>query len=859
VDEYGAIPNDNSNDNFGIQSAIDAAILAGGGIVKFSAGTYRLGKQDANAVVFPIQVRSSNVILQGAGSGGAGTILYQVDALQTYGDWSGAMMVQFVEPSIKGKEHNYGKYETNPATTDWWSTSGTWSESNQFMIENTPEFLSVGVSDALRQTKTVQVQNPEKFHPDQLVIITMMDSLYLTEFIQPWDLNQISKDNFPPVRRARQILTVENVSGNTITFKERFRLNYQTKFGIVLAQYSCIANVAVQGFTFQSSTFNNQYGNICPTAGALMFTNVYNGWVKDCRFLNVHDAVALSQCKNVTVEDCEYANNLTGTKEYTFNGFHNSFKFLGTTNDCLMQRLKYSAKANWGPCIQAHASGNVFLDVELWRTSKDNGNVDTHAGTPFSNLYDRIKYGQMGATGGGAGLINSGPFNTWWNWSAENLEAPTKDEEFPVWKGYIDYVPRHIQPIVVGYNSTNTTESVQFVTASDPSPVYKPEVTVESLGTSVNPSSLYLAQMNSRFGEVQNGIYAFIDGENQLKLNESYSWDASKSIGSNLSFQWLVDNQSVATGTNFQYTFNNAGHHTITLIATQSIGVSQATTRDVWVADLNGVVFETFSSPKPASQWIFNTGRLWSVKPIFTPNASFRSVPDISGTVFGIHNAHQNANAGKLGGYVFSELPKSGISLSNLLCSYTISNDVAAGVLRFIARDSNGKWAMSTANIAYGVQNVNLSTVTWVTPAAELNLANGAFNASKITAFGVCALYTGSWQMTKYVLKLNNFSLTSKLATGGNHTIDTQSNTLLVYPNPVNDQLNIRINNEITQTIGIQITNILGQVVENKQNCEVNNKSINCSVGHLEKGIYTISVWSNSKLIGVSKFVKVNF
>jgi hypothetical protein len=867
VNDFGAIVNDNLPDNTAIENAIDAATKAGGGIVKFGAGTYNLGaitNEMGGGKVRPIMVRASNIILRGAGSGVGGTLIYESNAPTDYGAWSVPNILNFAAPELKGMEHTYGMHEGDPLTADWWNSPDATYDA--FRLEDTDDFLSLATSDAPRQSKSINVANPEKFFAGQLVYINMTDPLYHNEFFAPWNPSLFSVNNLEKVRRGRQIMTVQSVTGNTITFKERLRLNYKTQYNIVLAQYRYIQNVGLEDMCFESATFVDQL-TTRPRASGVMFTNVYNSWAKNLKFVNVGGALSLSQCKNVTVDNCIYNITATGTLEYYTSGFHNSFKMLATTNDCLMKNLTFINKPNWGPSLQEDASGNVFLDVVLWQGDAGKGGFnDLHAGVPYSNLYDRTQNGFMTRSGGVVGLINGGPHNTWWNWNGKN--STTANTNFPVFKNdSTTYDLRLVKPIIVGYRSQNSTVSVSYVTGADGSPAYKPEVTTESLGTEVSPSSLYLAQLAERFGTPTVGNYAIITGPNQLLINTNYSWTATKSVGQALSYTWKVNGVTDGTGTTFSRTFDVAGRYELTLTVNSTNGTSTSSTRTVWVANKNGLVIAPFANVKPVSYTSMDAGRVWEVKPIYPGTGYYKAMVDVIGSTFGLRSAVHIAASSVLGGHIYTELPAEGIDISNLKYSYTIAWDkTKSSLIRFIARDANGKWAMTTANISLGATAGSAATftgqfsaVSWTNTDASFGLTTGGFDKTKVTAIGLCSKHTASWFLASWLMKLTDFQLMDiNYATKVSKIVENNP-TLSLYPNPVIDQLNIRIYNEIQQTIDIQITNVLGQVVENKHNCEVNNKIISCSVSHLQKGIYSVSIWSNSKLIGVKKFVKANF
>ncbi|OIP81270.1 MAG: hypothetical protein AUK44_10455 [Porphyromonadaceae bacterium CG2_30_38_12] len=865
VNDFGAIPDDGLPDMAAIENAIDAATKAGGGIVKFGAGTYNLAQitnEMNGSKVRSIIVRASNIILRGAGSGVGGTVIFENAAISEYGSFAVPNIVNFAAPELKGMEHTYGLHEGDPLTNDWWFSVDATYEA--FRLENTDDFLSLATSDAPRQSKSIDVAHPEKFFAGQLVYINMTDPLYHNEFFAPWDPSLFSVNNLKKVRRGRQIMTVQSVSGNTITFKERLRLDYKAQYNIVLAQYRYIQNVGLEDMCFESATYVDQ-SKTRPRASGVLFTNVYNGWAKNLKFVNVGSALSLSQCKNVTVDNCQYDITAAEPLERYTAGFHNSFKMLATTNDCLIKNLSYGVRPNWGPSLQESASGNVFLDVVLWNGDAGVGGFnDLHGGVPYSNLYDRTTNGYMIRCGGVVGLINGGPYNTWWNWNGKN--NVTTNRNFPVFKNdSTTYDIRFVKPIIVGYRMQNTTASVSYVTASDGSPAYKPEVTTESIGTEVNPSSLYLAQLNERFGAPVAGNYAIITGANQLLINTNYSWSAANSVGTGLSYSWKIDGANAGVGTTFSYTFDTAGRYELSLVATSSNGTSISTSRTLWVTDKNAVVIAPFANAKPVSYTSIDAGRVWHIKPIYPGTGYYKAIADINGSAFGLRSGVHISASSVLGGHIYTELPAEGIDVSKLKYSYTITwEKKQSSLIRFIARDVNGNWAMSASNITLGTTagveatiTGSLSTVSWTNTDAAFGLTTGVFDPTKVTAIGLCSKHSASWFIQYWLMKISDFQLMDARVATSVASIKNSKPTLSVSPNPVNDNLRIRFAKlDGQENLTIQITNMMGQLVEVKQACSVDNEILNHSVSNLPSGIYTVSVWSNAKRLGVSKFVK---
>ncbi len=87
---------------------------------------------------------------------------------------------------------------------------------------------------------------------------------------------------------------------------------------------------------------------------------------------------------------------------------------------------------------------------------------------------------------------------------------------------------------------------------------------------------------------------------------------------------------------------------------------------------------------------------------------------------------------------------------------------------------------------------------------------------------------------------------------------DKNNFNLIIYPNPVIDNLNIELNSESINEFIFDISNVLGQHV--KGNTIILNKgkhNIVWSIGDLPKGIYILTITSaDKKFVGMAKFIK---
>ncbi len=80
----------------------------------------------------------------------------------------------------------------------------------------------------------------------------------------------------------------------------------------------------------------------------------------------------------------------------------------------------------------------------------------------------------------------------------------------------------------------------------------------------------------------------------------------------------------------------------------------------------------------------------------------------------------------------------------------------------------------------------------------------------------------------------------------------TQSNSVIVYPNPIQDNFNVQFTMDKNETVKIEIYNTLGALVFNKTaNAQYGSNNINISdaIGVLSKGSYQIKIIANQKTL----------
>lgn len=818
VDSFGAVANDTISDLFGIQSAIDAAAMAGGGIVKLGPGRYIIGGLAATADFWPIMVRSNNIIIRGSGSQEGGTLIYNKARTGFFSDaWTSRYAIYFAHPSIKGKEFTYGKWQANPDSTSWYYTSALkryeydtiyttagqidttyskkadgfvyvkglgvktnvlWSYVNEFVLENTPDYLCRGTSDAKRHTHSITVERPELFSPGMVVHMVLAKDEQFEEFVLPWDHTKFADASKVLRRPVRQILTVASVSGNTISFVEPFKADFKTRYDIVLARYRALSNVGIEDLTFQGATGLNQYKQPEPVSLGVSFTNVYNGWAKNVRFINSATAVILAQCKNVSVSNCTYERQGVDNVSTGFAGFHDSFKFLGTTNDCYMEKLSYLSNPNWGPSMQESSSGNVYYGIQLWNIigwkstnpkakPPSTGNCDMHGGTPYCNLYDSLSGGFMGPVGGGKGETNGGPRNVWWNWTAHydtayagELRNASNTLQFPVFADYptgLANICNLIQPIIVGYRATGPAQvSVEYAPLKPTTPFISDTVIAEALNEPLTPGSLFYAQLQHRFGGgKEKGIFVVIDGPQYGFVGQHYSFSAARTVGpSSLSYEWYVNGTKKGSGSQFSLSIDSVCKTVIKVVARSPRGSEMFGEKEFYTADpAQIIVYDNNSYLEPRSFGTAHGKRKWhaeaaqdkrNTKSAYLGMGILKGNTETSSN-FGIAVSDWSAEKGNFGGILYTELPQQGIAIAQTKLQATLgpldlypSKDL--NIFAIAIRDKQGNWAMSSGKLNKGALVMDFATTEWVPMDSSFNKPRGPIDKNSITAIGVCVM-----------------------------------------------------------------------------------------------------------------------
>ncbi len=481
VTAYGAVADDGNYDDIAIQAAIDAAEAAGGGIVFFPPGRFMISPTET--VGENIFINSSNILLKGSGSGAGGTEIFK-DKMKV----------------------NNGRYifEIAPSSL---------SESD----------ITTVVSDASRESYTVEVANALNLSPGQRVIlrqdsVDFAQSYYSPQIIDPLWTRLLSTQGF----QLRELHTVESIDGNTVRFREP--LHIALKVGqdpIRVRTYNMLNNVGVEDILFKGNwdsypeEFVHHKDDIHDYAwNALRFDNVENGWIRNVEFRDWNQNIYIDGCAAMTLENIL----LSGKQGHTSIHTRRSYGILIKDSQDL-------AGHHHGPGIGYWGTGTVYLRYQMAPGQR----MDSHSGSPYATLFDNVVNGHFDGNGGPhESYPHHGKYFVTWNFLIDG--GPTNYDFWPSSRNGHTFA----QPYFIGLQG-NAVSMVNGSFAAN-----------ELEGQTAEPTSLFEAQLalrlaNNNYNNVShitpkqiiNDSFADGDRSRTGELDADW-WSSSQTSGSNV-------------------------------------------------------------------------------------------------------------------------------------------------------------------------------------------------------------------------------------------------------------------------------------------------------------------------------------
>jgi hypothetical protein len=435
VKDFGAVPNDDQFDDEAIQKTVDAAEKnPGGGVVFFPPGKYLIAAD--NDSLKQIRISKSNIVLKGSGAGDGGTEIYQANM------------------RINGRQIIF-----KPA-----------SEENKR--------LTIITKDATREGFSIEVEDASKLKVGQDIVIRHRSEEFTKLYFSPLQLKPEWTRLFGDKggMQISEIHTIENITGNTVTFKNPLHLNIimvkNASWDITAFNY--IEECGVEDILFTSNwktypeEFIHHKNNIHDYAyEALGMEYVKNSWVRNCEFHDWNEGIFIRAGYQVSVLNTNFKGKKGHASVHARTGY-----------GVLIKNCNFNNAQHHGAGTGYSAVGTVITQCSLGMDQ----NFDIHSGQPYATLYDNIEGGVFYNLGGPEpGHPHHGKYLVLWNF--HHLSA--KDQHYNFWDMSRRRNYTIAQPILVGFQS-NTKVDFENVGIN------------ESQGKDVWPRSLFEAQLELR-------------------------------------------------------------------------------------------------------------------------------------------------------------------------------------------------------------------------------------------------------------------------------------------------------------------------------------------------------------------------
>jgi Pectate lyase superfamily protein len=413
VTDFGARPDDDTDDTAAITKAIAAAPAGGRVVLHFSKGRFIVKN-----ILF---LERENLVLQGSGSGPGGTELSMPEPL-----------ARMDKPDLIKKREAYllanqKKVDGAMFSPFSWTGGVIWTRSPR---QGPPELLGPALSGR-RGAHVLEVGNAGSIKPGETVRVNWYnrggdDSPLLRH------VYGLSERSFGPRASestdeplVSQEVTVVAAAGDTLTLKQPLLHDVEPQWQGSLTRSKLLEGVGIEHLVIRFPDV--AYGGHHREAGynGIYLTGLAHSWVRDVRIENADSGILMDDCANVTLERVVVA----GRQGHY--GIH-----VGDVYNVLVENFAIDAPEFHSLSFNTKSRGNVFTHGTIYRPS-----LDQHRGANHQNLFDDISTVEDRDRSelfvhGGAGYWGPthGAFNTFWNIRLEFTHPPRT----PVDLGAID-------------------------------------------------------------------------------------------------------------------------------------------------------------------------------------------------------------------------------------------------------------------------------------------------------------------------------------------------------------------------------------------------------------------------------------
>lgn len=407
---YGAVPNDARDDTVAIQKAIDAAGLAGGGVVLLPRGRYDI-RQEASAPF--LRIRHDAVVIRGEGSGEDGTILH----LGSKGPDGTVRRLGSTE-AIKEPRSGAALAVMGPETRSMLAriTSDIQRGERVVKVDRTDQ-LSAGMQVVIRVTDpAIDVKAPAPEKADLVRSLTL-----------PYTLHPQQVDTFGASGRELTWITriQRIVDAQTIELAKPARFDKPLRYQPVIENFAHVREVGIEDLRITSAwaggyrhhkPFTDADGKIIRTAreqdylwNGIWISHAADSWVRNVALQDLTQGIIVGLSADMTLRDLRFHGH-DGHAGVT----------VGRSNDVLISGVNFHNRLVHPLTMEMQAFGNVVTNAIHHRQGRDeltstDSVIDFHGIFPFENLFENMKGFYVCSGGDESVMPHAGVRNVFWN------------------------------------------------------------------------------------------------------------------------------------------------------------------------------------------------------------------------------------------------------------------------------------------------------------------------------------------------------------------------------------------------------------------------------------------------------------
>lgn len=438
--DYGAVADDGKSDRRAFEAAVKAAIdgSRNGAVVYVPAGRFEL--HDASDPNTPIIIDSDNIVLRGAGRDRSVLAMSAPGEALDGSLWNTPELLSFRYVRSRDDEQTRLTEITAPASCG-------------------SRDIEVASASGLSVGQRVLVRLAGDRRPEAVAAE-----------LAPHPVDPEFSDLAAEGVKVAEYHTVMRVNGTRVTLYEPLGHEIDPRGGWTLHAVFDRSGCGVEDLRFEGAFIEpfSHHKDALHDSGwrILTFLRQAHGWVRRCSFANVSEALSVMLSCNITVDDCSIEGNAG----------HSAIRSQASTNILIRDVADRSGQYH-SVGVSKTASHTVLLRCGIGASSS----FESHCSQPRNTLLDQCRGGLNPDHAGGDAALGPNHLRglVLWNYTQESGTAG----EFPLWKRN----NRFVMPVIAGFVGSAT---------------FNPSETsaLESLGTPVEPRSLYEAQLKLRLG-----------------------------------------------------------------------------------------------------------------------------------------------------------------------------------------------------------------------------------------------------------------------------------------------------------------------------------------------------------------------